>query len=607
MKVPTIDNARNQWNITKIDVSQYDQSIDSMRVILQQKYTNILNDIKTNNYIIGLNQYNLSKEEIYAIHMMLILNENIILQEENSYVKYVYINADMKANLTINNAYGLYWLSEDISQYIYTRYKMLNDDKVYQDICFILNTLIGYAYQHKSSISNQNIFNIYTLAKQLFMHLDQFLIALTVLKIHKIIDFQILDHNLNYKFKFCEYISNYIESQLFQAKQIDNNQNEIKEKLFINISDNNLDVLSYINYIKKNCNNEYILLSLTDIKDNLHRVRLKNQICHHSHIIFQPHNFDSDKKIMYAYQYIEDTNKKFNNFADYCIFRFVPHRFVKVLSYLWIKYGIQVDFINTMLFLDACYKKLDYAIFVKVNSNVFKSLGMTDYGDFINIVNVLISTELIEVNNLRVTNKMISFQIKLKNNYFDLKYEELLSTLDNNMSHSIKKIIQFNNSGIIPNDNNEDINLNKNNNININSSSLKEENNNFDKENNNQQLNESINIKEENYNEKLLDNINIQENNKQLNDNNNIIEELKKQNEKLIIDNSYLLTQLAQIHNFNNKDLNRIQLDISTLISILINNIIKELQVKDINIINSQKNIIKLILNLEDEINKLLI
>ena len=58
MKVPTIDNARNQWNITKIDVSQYDQSIDSMRVILQQKYTNILNDIKTNNYIIGLNQYN---------------------------------------------------------------------------------------------------------------------------------------------------------------------------------------------------------------------------------------------------------------------------------------------------------------------------------------------------------------------------------------------------------------------------------------------------------------------------------------------------------------------------------------------------------------------
>jgi len=596
MKIPSIANAHNCWNITQIDVSQHDLYINNLKKSLKDKYNAIIEDIHSNNSIIGLSQYNLSKEETQAMHMMLILNDNIILQEENHYAKYIYVNENMKASYGLK-AFNLNWLNDNISQFLYKKYKLFNS-KIYKDIGFILNTLIGYAYYHKSSISNQNIFNIFTLAKQLFMPLDQFLIALTVLRMHKIIDFQLVDHDFNYKFKFCEYITNYINNQLKQINDLDIINNE--ELLFINNSDNKLEILTYINYIKNHCNNGYILLSFSEISDNNYKIRLKNLIYHHSHIIFQPHNFESNKKIIYEYQYIDDVNKKYKNFSDYCIFRFVPQRIVKVLSQLWIKYGIQVDFINTMLLLDICFKKLNYEKYDKFNSNIFKQLGMTDYSDFINILNVLSSTQLVDIANLRMANKMLSFNIKLKNNYSNLIYDDLLNILDANIQTSVNQIIQFHSSDIINTSATADkvlINNNIDNNKNIDNTNDNKNINNDDNKNiNNDEVKEIKKIKNE-----KVGNITMSI----LNDND--VQALQKQNQQLIADNSELLTTISKLRKFHNKDIEQIKNNLLNQISILINDILKELMPlnnNDINLINSQKNIIKLILNLEKQINE---
>ena len=650
MKIPSIINAHDCWNITQIDVSQHDSYINNLKKNLKDKYNTIINDIKINNSIIGLSQYNLSKKETQAIHMMLILNDNIMLQEENHYAKYIYVNENMKISYGLK-AFNLNWLNDNISQFLYKKYKLFNNE-IYRDIGFILNTLMGYAYYHKSSISNQNVFNIFTLAKQLFMSLDQFLIALTVLRMHKIINFQLIDHEFNYKFRFCEYISNYIETQLKQSDYANILNDE--ELLFINISDNKLEILPYINHIKTNCNNNYILLSLSDINDNTYKIRLRNQICHHSHIIFRPHSFENDKKIMYEYQYVDDINKKYKYFSDYCIFRFIPQPVVKVLSSLWVKYGIQVDFINAMFFLNTCFKKLDYDKYTKFNSNIFKQLGMTDYSDFINILNVLISTQFIDVINLRVANKILSFHIKLKNNYRKLAYNELLNVLDKNIQISVQQIIRFHSS--------ETINNNENN---INNEKINEEDDNISSAANtintdttdinidtdikpaqidikprekdmeiydkdikinkettefvNNTINELIKAPDNTLEEinKLKNGIikvSFKEDEKNMNKNNvqsvynaNDIQAILSQNQKLIIDNSKLLSTISKLRNFHDKDIEQIKTDLSNQFSITVNDIIKELSLLDNNmqLINSQKNIIKSILNLEQQVNEI--
>ena len=352
----------------------------------------------------------------------------------------------------------------------------------------------------------------------------------------------------------------------------------------------------------------------------MHKVKLKNQICHHSHIIFQPHNFESDKKIIYEYQYVDDISKKYKNFSDYCIFRFIPQRIVKVLSELWICYGIQVDFINTMLVLDMFLKKLTYDKYDKLNSSAFKLLGMTDYSDFINIINVLISTQIIDVINLRVTNKMLSFKAKLKNDYTDLKYNELFNILDTNIHNSVQQIIQLNNETSSTNkqlvsseqefiwfkddpfkesskDNISNDNFSSENNINEDDTC-----NNF--KNIDTKDEDSNNLSKKNINEKEMDN-NMNTNQQQIN---NDLQALQEQNRKLILDNSELLSNISKLRRFHGKDIDQMKTDISNQMSILVNNVIKELtELTNNNIaINNQKNIIKVILNCETKINDIL-
>lgn len=496
MKIPSIKTAHDTWGMTKIEVSQHDQIIDSMRVILQQKYMLIVRDIKYNGSIVGLSQYDLSNDEIYAMHMMLINNENIVLQEEHGYAKYIYTNSAAKEGLGMR-AFGLYWLSDDLIKHLYKKYKM-NNPKMFQSVCFILNTLMGYAYQHKASVSNENTFNINNLARSLFMSMDQFLLALTILRMHGIVKFQRVDHNFTFKFMFCDMIANDIETQLSIAKteeitsdedlynfnesteQIDSMKinNEQDTQYSICDNDNNAEVLQQLNndlsqnnetisnantdinpeesnesinseenktqldnvvaetieYLKQHAMTAYISLPLTSVVDAFDKALIKNRISHHPNVIFQPTNFDGVKKVQYIYQYIEDPQKKVDNFSDYCIYRFINQRLVKVLQIMWRKYNFKVDLIDTLWTLDYLIRHGDTKLFNKFNSKIFKHTGIIvdDFTEYKYIIDALTAFELIDVTSVHINSKRFLIHIRLFNvkEYMAMNYQELVELMD---------------------------------------------------------------------------------------------------------------------------------------------------------------------------------
>ena len=496
MKIPSIKTAHDTWGMTKIEVSQHDQIIDSMRVILQQKYMLIVRDIKHNGSIVGLSQYDLRNDEVYAMHMMLINNENIVLQEEHGYVKYIYTNSAAKEGLGMR-AFGLYWLSDDLIKHLYKKYKM-NNPKMFQSVCFVLNTLMGYAYQHKASVSNENIFNINNLARSLFMPMDQFLLALTILRMHGIVKFQRIDHNFTFKFMFCDMIANDIETQLSIAKteevtsdedlynfnesaeqinsmEINNEQDtqysicdndnnaEVLQQLNNDLSQNN-EVINSVNidinseesnekinseenktqlnnvvaetieYLKQHAMTAYISLPLTSIVDAFDKALIKNRISHHPNVIFQPTNFDGVKKVQYIYQYIEDPQKKVDNFSDYCIYRFINQRLVKVLQIMWQKYNFKVDLIDTLWTLDYLIRHGDTKLFNKFNSKIFKHTGIIvdDFTEYKCIIDALTAFELIDVTSVHINSKRFLIHIRLFNvkEYMAMNYQELVELMD---------------------------------------------------------------------------------------------------------------------------------------------------------------------------------
>lgn len=496
MKIPSIKTAHDTWGMTKIEVSQHDQIIDSMRVILQQKYMLIVRDIKHNGSIVGLSQYDLSNDEIYAMHMLLINNENIVLQEEHGYAKYIYTNSAAKEGLGMR-AFGLYWLSDDLIKHLYKKYKM-NNPKMFQSVCFILNTLMGYAYQHKASVSNENTFNINNLARSLFMSMDQFLLALTILRMHGIVKFQRIDHNFTFKFMFCDMIANDIETQLSIAKteevtsdedlynfnesteQINNvkindeqdtqysicdndNNAEVLQQLNNDLSQNNKTINSVnmdinseesnesinseenttqldnvvaetIEYLKQHATTAYISLPLAAVVDVFDKALIKNRISHHPNVIFQPTNFDGVKKIQYIYQYIEDPQKKVDNFSDYCIYRFINQRLVKVLQIIWQKYNFKVDLIDTLWTLDYLIRHGDTKLFNKFNSKIFKHTGIIvdDFTEYKCIIDVLTAFELIDITSVHINSKRFLIHIRLFNvkEYMAMNYQELVELMD---------------------------------------------------------------------------------------------------------------------------------------------------------------------------------
>lgn len=537
MKIPSIKTAHDTWGMTKIEVSQHDQIIDSMRVILQQKYMLIVRDIKHNGSIVGLSQYDLSNDEIYAMHMMLIVNENIVLQEEHGYAKYIYTNSAAKEGLGMR-AFGLYWLSDDLIKHLYKKYKM-NNPKMFRSVCFILNTLMGYAYQHKASVSNENTFNINNLARSLFMSMDQFLLALTILRMHGIVKFQRVDHNFTFKFMFCDMIANDIETQLSIAKtkeitsdedlynfnenteqQIDNVKinNEQDNQYSICDNDNNAEVLQQLNndlsqnnkvinntntntdinteesnekinneenktqldnvvaetieYLKQHATTTYISLPLTSVIDACDKALIKNKISHHPNVIFQPTNFDGVKKVQYIYQYIEDPQKKINNFSDYCIYRFINQRLVKALQIMWQKYNFKVDLIDILWTLDYLIRHGDTKLFNKFNSKLFKHMGIIvdDFTEYKCIIDVLTAFELIDVTSVHINSKRFLIHIRLFNvkEYMAMNYQELVELMDikaqayqakleeektkeQQLREQLEQVVAYNQDEIIPN------------------------------------------------------------------------------------------------------------------------------------------------------------
>ena len=665
MKLPTLKEARDLWNVTKIDISQHDQAIDSLRVILQQKYMVIIRDIKNKGSIVGLSQYKLNTDEAYAMHMMLILNDNVILQEENGFAKYTYVNNTAKEGSGIK-AFGLYWLSDEVIHFLYKRHKMHNQ-KVFQDTCFILNNLIGFAFQHKSSVSNDNVFNLNSLARNLFMQMDQFLLAISTLRINKLVYFKRVDHNFNFKFDFCEFIANDIESQLSMAKiateehimeennLIENNYVKNDNDSINNISDENtkiniLDSIEQelIEYLKKETTIYYspLLASVFDRKDIninvMERNIVRNKLSHHPQIIFRPQNFDSTKKISYVYQYVTDDRKQ-TNFSDYCIFRFVIQRVCQALQQLWKKYDLKIDMIDILWILDHFNHKLNTKTYARFNSALLKQLGVIyeDNSKYVEILKFLQSLKMIDVININCSSKRFSCDVKLidKENYTQLKQTELVSYFDTCINEYLSQskqdelISHFNTcvNKYLSLDHNEEINKKS-----TDTKSFKEKSS--DKESSNKEffktesldtkilneenLSDDDSLKDNDLNKNLLSDESVAENNSlavKENINNSSLESankilldniklLQQEKEKLVKDNANLLVQLTELRNNSSlTNINLLKQNISNNISLLLNNVITEIhnmnQSTEFSIkLNSQKHIIKMITDMEQNL-----
>lgn len=661
MKLPTLKEARDLWNVTKIDISQHDQAIDSLRVILQQKYMVIIRDIKNKGSIVGLSQYKLNTDEAYAMHMMLILNDNVILQEENGFAKYTYVNNTAKEGLGIK-AFGLYWLSDEVIHFLYKRHKMHNQ-KVFQDTCFILNNLIGFAFQHKSSVSNDNVFNMNSLARNLFMQMDQFLLAISTLRINKLVYFKRVDHNFNFKFDFCEFIANDIESQLSMAKiateehimeennLIENNyvknddnliaNNTSEENTKINVLDSIEQEL--IEYLKKETTIYYspLLASVFDRKDIninvMERNIVRNKLSHHPQIIFRPQNFDSTKKISYVYQYVTDDRKQ-TNFSDYCIFRFVIQRVCQALQQLWKKYDLKIDMIDMLWILDHFNHKLNTKTYTRFNSALLKQLGVIyeDNSKYVEILRVLQSLKMIDVININCSSKRFFCDVKLidKENYTQLKQTELVSYFDTCINEYLSQSKQDELVSHVNTCVNKCLSSNNNEEINKVFSDIKSIDIKFsDKESSNKEsldtkilneenLSDNDSLKDNDLNKNLLSDKNVVENdsltkekmnnfsslestNKILLDN---IKLLQQEKEKLVKDNANLLVQLTELRNNSSlTNINLLKQNISNNISLLLNNVITEIHNMNQSVefsikLNSQKHIIKMITDMEQNL-----
>lgn len=590
MKIPSIKEARDKWGITKLEIARHDQNIDNTYMLLKPKLNLILKDIKENEYIVGLKQYNLADDEIYAIHMMLICNENIILTEENGTVKYVYIDAVAKEGLGIK-AFGFYWLDMDVARYIRKKYK-LGNEKVFQDICFILNTLMGYAFRNNSSVSNKNIINIYMLANNLFMKMDQFLIALTVLSRNDIVLFNRHDVTGNFKFKFCQYLSSEIESRLSCILNKQNNieENEAKESDEVDEIDEDIllqlktvmeskeKISSFsidskklenaynklIDYFKSKQNeyDKYYKLPQNDYT-SIFKLVLRNKLINHPNIIFRPHNIEANKNIQYEYQYVDAELKK-ENFSDYCIFRFVPSKIIKIIDLYIKRNNINLSIANVINVLDFIHRKFyQFILDNKLNkitlkniqekiefiSNWFTTSGFLSKEEYLNSLMFLHNIGILNISHIINTPKQLTFNIQLTHRYDNLNSsaEDIVSVIE---SH-----IQSQNTLTEKNIINEDTKIYSDNIDKLDTNELR--------------LFLSQALDKNNKLENLI---------KELN---NKFDLLYQENENLTKDNIALLLRLSNIRKINslfkNNDMDVIKEKIQLQISLLTNKVYKEL------------------------------
>ena len=444
MNIPNVKSARNIWSITKIEVNQHNQVIDNLRIIIQPTLKEAIKRIKNDGYLIGLSDYHFThNDEKYALHMSLINHSNIKLDNENGRVKYTYINSSAKNGLGIQ-AYGLNFIPLKLTRKLRKEYHIY-DDYTFKNICFILNMLIGYAVHNGSSISNKNILNLDKLANQLFMNMDDFLVALTTLKFTGLIRFDRVDHKKEFYFKFYDFLANDIETiinnePLEFEKQCQ--ENEKKENILImNYQSNDLVELTklkstLLNYFENKGKIDYILLPKLKISPKLNYM-LRTILSRDPNIAFRPNNWECEKKIQYAYKYINE-NVKQQLFDEVCIYRFIPTYIVKAIYLMYQQYPkiFLANPIDTLWIYDLiCRKFIDISGKLKFNGSLFKTLGCEGINICQTELNHLHAMGFINLDKVNVTSKQISFDIELTHRFDKIKNDiDLLSAIKTYMN-----------------------------------------------------------------------------------------------------------------------------------------------------------------------------
>ena len=435
IKIPNALEARVSWNITDQQVRQMNKYFDNIHKNFDTKINNFIQIIKAKDAVYGLHDYfNFSsRDEAYVIHMSLVRNDNIMISVENGKVKYSYANAQVKYAMGFS-AYGLQYIDDNCRRVIRKKIRTPSDI-TFINILFIMNSLIGLA------LHNRRIFDIMHLTKSLAINLDEVLIALSILKNNSFI---FVSHNNpdepdSYEFTFNNYFENYIKSKQEQT----NSKKNIKiENNIVFTSDINKIYQQVVEYFKsKSTFDEFKTIPKINNLSQDMSMALRNLLAKDLNIAFRPNNFESERKIVYAYHYI-DANKKSDAAANTVMYRFIDPKLSQQLINISHKYHFKMkaNIFDSLWILDYLYRNNNDSI--KINKTILKNLGFIDVLKAKDNVYDLAVLGCIEIIHEYISDARLNFEVNINDSYRRIKDADALNRLIVNNLTKEKVIIE---------------------------------------------------------------------------------------------------------------------------------------------------------------------
>ena len=319
IRIPNVSTTRLKWNITPEQVAENNIRLTDIQTKYRSKVEEFINLLQSHkDGIVGLQEhFNFSqKEDAYIVHQMLVKHPNVLISIHDSYAKYTYTSSKNKYVLGIR-ALGLQFLTQQDSFEIRKKFKT-SSDSTFVNILLVMNSLLGLQ-QH-----NTSEFNLLNLTTSLALPLDDVLIALSVLKECQFITVKsVKDIPHMYQFT-CSDIFNRKDKSFMKNDQTNERNIFSIDESAIRIIDTEYNLA--IKWLKAHSSIDYFqfLPSTTKKLTMGQHKALRIKLSEHPNIAFRPYNFDSTRRIIYTFAYV-DEEVKASGKSDIVSFRFIPH------------------------------------------------------------------------------------------------------------------------------------------------------------------------------------------------------------------------------------------------------------------------------------------
>ena len=400
IKVPNLNNVYERWNISSINWNKINNYIDTTVKNYSSKINSFIKQLKDNEPINCLTDYFnfASREDAYIVHMELAYNPNIIVNINNGQVTYSYSTSEFKDALGVP-AYGLVHITKENLRYFRKRFKTSNDT-IFLNTLFVLNNLIDL------SIHQSKIFNIINLSKSLAMKSDDLLIALTILIDTEVLNIKSTALSEEFEFTMNEYFNSYIQDNV-KEQIAGRNIFDIK----LDINELNKLVNESIQYIKNHSRNG-IYTRVPILNNNPEMcAALRFELAHNDKIAFIPSNFDSDKRVLYHYYYLDNYIKHENDKKNEVAYRFIP---VNMTTKCMQVENLSANIYDTLWILDYVYRMSRNNIkIVKFNSSILKIIGFYNLNHVKDNFDDLVKMNAINIIDFKFSNTRIVFNVEL--------------------------------------------------------------------------------------------------------------------------------------------------------------------------------------------------